>query len=199
MSHTVDAVVPLLVTVVTLCGGWLVSSRVADRWDRIKKQREMDLASALEFQRLYGEFFATWKCWDTLKRYGETTGLMSDVAWSFLERSAAIEGGIEALLAKVAGEKNLSDRDIEVLGRMRQGFQSLRKAIREDSNLDWRGTDNYKAFKELAAYTSKMMADSRLKAPLPDVQVSMTNFLRITDVAHGVGWSRALDGGDQVG
>ncbi|MEV6180561.1 hypothetical protein, partial [Streptomyces sp. NPDC052015] len=47
---------------------WLVTTRVTDYWDRVKKDREMYLAAAQDFQRLYGEFFAIWKTWSTLNR-----------------------------------------------------------------------------------------------------------------------------------
>ncbi|TMQ91327.1 hypothetical protein ETD83_31410 [Actinomadura soli] len=197
MSQTLA---PVLITLLTLSGGWLVSTRVTDRWDRIKKQREIDLASMLEFQRVYGEFFATWKCWDTIKRYGAGPAPPEDAAWQCLQRAASIEGAIEALLAKVAGDRQLSDQDIEVLGRMRQGFQSLRKAIREDRNLDWRETANYQSFKSLAAYTASLMADLGSRGPKPDRETATANFLRITDVVHEDGWgSRPLGRGQDVG
>jgi hypothetical protein len=54
--------------VVTLAGGWFVTTRVADHWDQIKKRRELDLAAAGDFQRLYGEFFSVWKAWDSISR-----------------------------------------------------------------------------------------------------------------------------------
>src|SRR5262245_2452620 len=59
-------VVPLAAVVLTLAGGWLVSTRVSDRWDQIKRRRESDVAAAEEFQRLYGEFFAVWKSWNAI-------------------------------------------------------------------------------------------------------------------------------------
>ena len=59
-------VVPLAAVALTLFGGWIVTTRVSDHWDQIKRRREMDLASAEEFQRLYGEFFAVWKTWNAV-------------------------------------------------------------------------------------------------------------------------------------
>lgn len=64
-----EILIPLATAVVTLAGGWFVTTRVADHWDQIKKRREMDLAAAADFQRLYGEFFSVWKDWDSISRY----------------------------------------------------------------------------------------------------------------------------------
>ncbi len=39
------AVAPIVGVVLTLAGGWLIGQRVSDRWERTKKQRELDLAA----------------------------------------------------------------------------------------------------------------------------------------------------------
>lgn len=64
----VDVIIPLATVLLTLMGGWLVTTRVTDRWDQVKRRREMDLAAAQDFQRFYGEFFSIWKAWNTVAR-----------------------------------------------------------------------------------------------------------------------------------
>jgi hypothetical protein len=174
-------VIPLVTVAVTLGGGWLITTRVTDRWDKIKKRRDMDLASAQDFQRLYGEFCATWKSWDIAVQHPAAVGSLTDRAWECLEHAAAIEGGIEALLAKVAGERFLSDDDIDVLGAVREGFQTLRKAIRDGVRLADRGSRfEYSAFKGVCVYASSLLGSSPSKIGLPDRTVAVKNFLGIT-------------------
>jgi len=67
-SVIAEILIPLATAVVTLAGGWFVTTRVADHLDQIKKRREMDLAAAADFQRLYGDFFSVWKAWDSISR-----------------------------------------------------------------------------------------------------------------------------------
>jgi hypothetical protein len=172
---------PLLTAVVTLGGGWFITTRVTDRWDKIKKRREMDLASAQDFQRLYGEFCAAWKSWDTSVQHPTTVGSSTDRAWECLEHATAIEGEIEALLAKVAGERFLSEDDVDVLGAVREGFQELRKAIREGVSLaDGKSRFEYSFFKGVCVYTSHLLGTSPHTIDLPDRTVSVKSFLGIT-------------------
>ena len=151
--------IPLGTAVVTLAGGWFVTTRVADHWDQIKKRRELDLAAAGDFQRLYGEFFSVWKAWDSISRRKLEIKDSAEAAWECLNRAAEIEGRVEALLARISAEHELSTDDIDALGAMRQGFQSLRGAIKRNEPLEWRSSEAkpYLAFKGLAAYTSRLL------------------------------------------
>jgi hypothetical protein len=184
-----NIVSPLLAVVVTLGGGWFITTRVTDRWDKIKKRREMDLASAQDFQRLYGEFCATWKSWDTSLQHPTTVGPSTDRAWECLEHATAIEGEIEALLAKVAGERFLSEDDVDVLGAVREGFQTLRKAIREGESLaDRKSRFEYSVFKGVCVYTSHLLGSSPHEIDLPDRTVSVKSFLGITSPEQEERW-----------
>jgi hypothetical protein len=183
-------VIPLVTAAATLGGGWLVSARVTDRWDRIKKRRDSDLAAAQGFQKLYGEFFALWKSWDAAHRYAATTKASSTANWECVQRAAATEGALEALLAKLASERCLTDQDIDVLGGVRQGFQSLRESIRAGKNLDWRDSNSecYSAFKGLCSYTSTLLNSSQRQTASPTAIEAATNFHRITDNQHELIW-----------
>lgn len=190
MSLLSDFAVPLLTAGITLSGGWLISTRVTDRWDRIKKRRELDLASAHDFQALYGEFFSIWKSWDSHQRYQDAFESNEAFPTECLWRTVAVEGKFEALLAKVASERELSDTDVAVLGAVRQGFRALRKAIREKENLDWRSADGhrYMAFKGLCVHTSRLLGSSPRRPLQPAPVVAMENFRRMTDNRHGESW-----------
>jgi hypothetical protein len=153
-------IVPLAAVVLTLAGGWLVSTPISDHWDQIKRRRESDQAVAEEFQRLYGEFFAVWKRWNSVALSEIALRDPEKVAWDCLESAARIEGNVEALLAKISAERCLTDRDIDALGAVRQGFQSLRSVIKQRKPLPWWGSEieQYTAFKELALYTTKLLS-----------------------------------------
>lgn len=186
----VGVVVPLVTALVTLAGGWLVSARIADRWDEIKKRREMNLAAAAEFQHLYGEFFAVWKVWNAALRYDSFRDQPPEFARTCLHRAAAIEGKLEALLAKIVVEYVLSDDEIDSLGALRQGFQMLRQSIQHTEPLQWwaSGSPAYVAFKALATDMSMLLGTTRQRRPVPDAAAATNSFLRITDNGYETAW-----------
>ncbi|MGC7096538.1 hypothetical protein ACPZ19_17815 [Amycolatopsis lurida] len=174
---------PLLTVLLTLTGGWFVTARVTDRWDRVKKIRDLDLASAAEFQRLYGEFFAIWKLWNFVRDREGPEQPKPDSTWELLSRAAEMEGGIEALLTKVAAERELSDREVARLGALRQAFQRLREAIQCGEELPWHssGTTEYSAFKSLSCFFSCLLSStSTRKRKFPSAEVAAAAFREIT-------------------
>jgi len=118
-----------------------IGVRVTDRWDERKRRREADLAALAEFYRLYGDFFATWKLWNTHKRFAQSVASPEHVQWSLLQRAADTEGGFEALLVKMVAERELEPPDIELLGCFREGYQTLRETIRKNKALGWWATE----------------------------------------------------------
>jgi hypothetical protein len=183
-------VVPLVAVVLTLAGGWLVSTRVSDHWDQIRRLRESDLAAVEEFQRLYGEFFAVWKTWDAFLNGELKLSDPAGAAWDCLRNSAEIEGRVEALLAKISAERELSDDDINVLGAVRQGFQSLRGAIKKEERLPWLGSEvePYTAFKALAVYTARLLGTPSNSKNSPSNATATENFRGITSNRHENCW-----------
>jgi hypothetical protein len=183
-------VVPLAVVILTLAGGWLVSTRVSDHWDQIKRRRESDQAAADEFQRLYGEFFAVWKSWNAIPMRDIELDEPGDAAWKCLRQAADIEGRVEALLAKISAERHLTGDDVDALGAVRQGFQSLRGVIKKGEPLPWWGSEieQYAAFKELAIYTTRLLsAPSGTKQP-PTSSDAAASFRGITSNRHERIW-----------
>lgn len=189
----VDIVVPLAVVLLTLLGGWFVTTRVTDRWDQIKRRREIDLTAAQDFQQLYGEFFAIWKAWNTVARHHLEIKNSAEAAWDCLNRAANVEGRVEALLAKISAERELTEHDIAALGGVRQGFQSIRLAIKKKEPLNWWASEvpEYAAFKGLAAYTSRLIGTSSGSRRAPAIAIAAANFRQITSNKHEKSWVKA--------
>ncbi len=190
MSFVASVLVPLLTVAATLGGGWLVTTRITDHWDRVKKAREMDLSAAHDFQRLYGEFTAIWKLWNALKDSG-THDLLDhpmteDPVWTCLERAVAVEGAIEALLAKLVAERRLDRTQIEVLGAVRQAFKTLRRHISADERLGWDhdSHSHYASFKILTSETSVLLNTPRGIGQRPTADEAAQAFHLITENRH---------------
>ena len=186
----VTVIVPLVAVMLTLGGGWLVSTRVSDHWDQIKRRRESDQAAAGEFQRLYGKFFAVWKRWNSIALGEIALSDREKAVWDCLESAAKIEGDVESLLAKISVERCLSEDDINALGAVRQGFKSIRSAIRKGKPLPWWGseTEQYAAFKELALYTTRLLSAPSEPRQAPNGADAAMNFRSITSNRHEGVW-----------
>jgi len=149
----------LLVALITLGFGWLIgnqlSARVSMAWAIRQKKRELELETASLFYKVYGEFFAVWKLWVYHKEqnFGETS------RWAMLERATTAEGMLESIFVKLSSERQLGEKDIEILGRFRQGYQTLRQSIRDDKYLGWSKDKHseYISFKRLAGLVSDIL------------------------------------------
>ncbi|WP_405704657.1 hypothetical protein OG264_00155 [Streptomyces xanthophaeus] len=190
MSIIESVGVPLLTVAATLGGGWLVSTRITDHWDQVKKNRDMDLAAAQNFQRLYGEFVAVWKTWNALTSGHTPVTTPEHVGWGCLERATAAEGEIEALLAKVAAERMLTGQEVDVLGGVRQAFKTVRRTIQRGEPLDWwsSGVQPYVAFKSLSTAVSVLLSTTPDTKRRPSVGVAAHNFREITHNRHESAW-----------
>jgi hypothetical protein len=189
----VTVAVPLVAVILTLAGGWLVSTRVSDHWDQIKRRRESDQLAAEEFQRLYGKFFAAWKTWDAISRSDFEINEPEGAAWDCLRQATEIEGGVEALLAKISAERHLTADDVDVLGAVRQGFQSLREAIKKKERLPWWGSEaeQYAAFKELAIYATRLLGAPSNGKRTPTAAEAAASFRGITSNKYEKVWPQA--------
>lgn len=143
------AALALIVSLTTLGLGWLVTQRITVAWNLRQKQRESDLATAHDFHRLYGEFFAVWKLWN----YSLTPNRGCTVSRAdLLLRASSAEAGVESLFVRLSAGRQLKADDIRVLGCFRQAYQRLRETITENEKLDWGSSTHpeYLAFKRLA-------------------------------------------------
>lgn len=137
---------------ITLVLAWLVGNSLTTRWDAVKKRTEFDLAAMEQFYKLYGEFFTVWKLWDDANRRGD-----DDKRSALLERIAAAEGQLEALIVRISCQRSLTEAQQHVLGAFRQAYQTLRRSMRNGKSLSrdygWNASNAtpYAAFKGLAA------------------------------------------------
>jgi len=174
---------------------WIVGTRVAYRWDDLRRRRESDLADRAEFYRLYGEFFAVWKLWDTHVTR-PSLEVPSGVQWELLTRGGHVEGGFEALLVKVASERRLSNREVTLLACYRQAYQRLRERIRDGRRLEWwamnkpgRGPGylEYQTFKALTEFFASLLAREEVRgwfrlSPPPSSDEAIRRILGATSV-----------------
>lgn len=152
--------IPQFVGSLVLLGlAWLVGQRLTVGWNLRQKQKEYDLSTARDFHALYGEFFALWKLWNSYLNNRRANGLPENTGWDLLDRACVAEGKLESTLVRLACEKPLSNRDIEILGQFRQIYQMLRETMRADEPLRWNNANHpdYLAFKTLAPQVSSMI------------------------------------------
>ncbi|MBH0774719.1 hypothetical protein [Nocardia bovistercoris] len=191
MSILASVGVSLLTVLSTLVGGWLVSTRIADHWDQIKSRRDGNLAAARDFQVLYGELIATWKTWNNLVgARASAAAALESARWDCLQRATAAEGAIEALVAKLAADRPLTDAQIDQLGALRQAFKIVRRAIGSDKPVPWSSSSSepYLALKKLSAATSVLLTTPSGTGERPDSARAVRAFLRITDNRHERNW-----------
>jgi hypothetical protein len=174
---------------------WIIGTRITYYWDDLKRRRESDLAARNEFYRVYGEFFAAWKLWDTHKRF-PSIDVPEQVQWDLLCQAEEAEAGFEALLVKIASERHLTDRDVKLLACFRQAYQSLREKIRQGKRLEWAANypsprakyQEYETFKALAEYFANLLATDtarrwfRWRTPQPSSPEAIGRFLNATKV-----------------
>jgi hypothetical protein len=170
------AALDLAVAVIALGVGRSVGKRLVLYWNLRQKQRENDLAAAQEFHKLYSEFFAVWKLWNYHLEISP-----SDVEGrkELLSRACTAEGEVESLFVRLASSRSLGEEQIGLLGRFRQGYQSLREAIRDGKALDWRGSSDpkYLAFKKLATGVALLIVSEQQPT---DAVVRAAALIRIT-------------------
>lgn len=157
----------------TLGFGWFVGQRIIASWDIRKKHQELDIATATQFHKLYGEFKEVSRLWRTVcfkpasdkePASGKKSAFPEGITFELLRRATAAEGGVEAIIVKLATEKDLKLEDIKTLGLFRQAYQKLRESIREDESLDWiYGTPEYDLYNDLASKTASIISSSKTK------------------------------------
>jgi hypothetical protein len=55
--------------------------------------------------------------------------------WTVLDKALIAKNGFEALLVKLASERELTERDQRMLGCFREGYQTLRESIEVDEKV----------------------------------------------------------------
>jgi hypothetical protein len=173
----------------------IVGKWFTNRWDRLKAQQERDHATAAEFYRAYGEFFAAWKAWDAYSRErgairplarenAETLQMMTSVSTA--------EGALESFLVKLVVEHDLRCSELKCLWCFRTGYKQLRYSVRDGVSLPWwrdrnkpeheEGFRSYHAFKQLATRVASMLVRVRggRASDRPTLEVSLSNIDKVT-------------------
>jgi hypothetical protein len=175
--------------------GWVLGQRIIAYWDMKKKRRELDIAIAAQFHRLYGEFKEVSRLWRAFCFTGERKmqiNFPETTQWGLLQRAAAAEGGVEAVIVKLAAERALEKRDIKILGLFRQAYQILRETIRDCMPLKWTyDTPEYTLFNDLASKTALIISSERIKKQ-PCSEKAAETLRQITDI-RPEDWKNELD------
>ncbi|NJP93862.1 hypothetical protein HCN51_31220 [Nonomuraea sp. FMUSA5-5] len=122
--------------------------------------------------------------------------------WQCLQRAAAVEGSLEAILSKIVLERRLTEDDLRLLACFRQAYQSLRESVRGDSELRWYASDGddeayrrYRAFKALAVHAADLLQSNQTRwfigkrrTDLPSGLESVGFLLAATDAARTYDW-----------
>ncbi len=152
---------------VTLGFGWYVGQRIIAYWDLRKKRQELDIALAREFHKLYGEFKEVSRLWRAFTFTGDRTQPLvfpDATRVELLKRATASEGALEAMVVKLATERELTADDVSVLGSFRQIYQQLRRVIRDGGVLHfYYGTPDYTTFNDLASQIACIISSNRTR------------------------------------
>ena len=152
----------LAVQLLFLGFGWYIGKRLTVLWSRSQRKNEQDLIAAGNFHLLYGEFFSLWKLWNYHHVLGNAE-LKGGNRWELLDRAARAEAKLEATLVRVASERSLDRKQIDLLGQFRQLYQQLRECIRDNKPLNWDHSTHpeYTRFKELAPQVAAIIAGEK--------------------------------------
>lgn len=171
-DEIVNVLLKLAVSIITLSFGWFIGKRIGFQWNLRQKQKEFDLIAAREFHELYGKFFSLWKLWNStfkdpwaLKPHMSKHEIPENFRWEAFENACGIESRMEALFVQVSGSKKLTTRNVETLGKFRQGFQTIRETIRSNERLAWDSAEHpeYMAFKHLGAEVGHILSSGRAR------------------------------------
>lgn len=171
-------------TVAVLGLSWIIGQRIISYWELKRKAKEMDIASATQFQQLFGEYKEIWRLWKVL-----ADGLLPQpppapdhTRWHLLSRASAAEGRVEAVFVKLASQRLLPDADISTLGLFRQAYQLLRQGIRDNHPLNYGFRDaEYELFNKLGCQVAHIIA-AGTSGVLPSGAKAWDNFQRIIKV-----------------
>lgn len=169
--------------VLTVAGvAWAgLGAALALYWNVRQRRRELDLVSAENFHSLYGEYFAVWKLWSYCATDRTDLARYEDRRWELLTRAANAEAGIEAILGKLASQRDLEIEAVVELGKFRQGFQSLRERIKTGQPEEWTPLTygKYLAFKCLATKVASLIHSGR-RVVRPQAKARADAWVRVT-------------------
>lgn len=144
--------------------GWFIGQRIVAYWDIKKKRQELDIATATQFHKLYGEFKEVSRLWRAFKYRQKKLAYPESMPMELQRRAAAAEGELEAIIVKLAVERRLDEDEKKTLGLFRQAYQKLREVIRGDEDFIWtHETPEYKLYNVLASKTAYIIFSKKAK------------------------------------
>lgn len=165
---------------------WTLGRRLMTLWDIKKRERELNLETRKEFQKLFGEFKSNIRLWHAIGRPGRI-----DDARDLHEKVVDAEGLLEAFLIDMASQKTLAEDEITILGLYRQGYQTIRQAIQkgeaDDVPYDYKNKP-YRLINGLVSSISKIVTSVSKK---PSTEISQANIRGILNV-RSKEWKTAL-------
>ncbi len=178
--------------------GWFIGQRIVAYWDIKKKRQELDIATATQFHKLYGEFKEVSRLWRAFKYRQKKLAYPESMPVELQRRAAAAEGELEAIIVKLAAERKLDEDEKKTLGLFRQAYQKLREVIRGDEDFIWtHETPEYKLYNVLASKTAYIIFSKKAKKHRRSDDAADA-LLEIT--SHGPkAWNEALNDGALLG
>jgi hypothetical protein len=162
-------------------------------WSERQKRRELELSLANSFYSHYGEFRTVWRLWNWyLHTLASNADAFCKTRSEILDRACRAEGGMEAVLLKVASERNLDDAARRNLGNLRQAFQVLRERIEEGLPVSYGASEHedYLEFKRLATWFGTLLAAGPA-ATVPHADEAYDAFREITHNKYEPRWKKA--------
>lgn len=173
----------LFKTLLIVIGTVGVGQAIVASWQMRNKRRELDIETSLQFQQMYGEFKDIWRIWKVLRGNKAVDLLIpEDARFELLKRATAAESKVEAIVVKLAVERQLSESQITDIGLFRQGFQRLRQKIRDNKKLDFNYTHpEYRLFNERAAAVAGIILSEAPRKP-PDGRLAAKHLEAISKI-----------------
>jgi hypothetical protein len=154
----VPLIAAVVAPVVTVALAAFFGDRIRHGWEVRRLRSQLDLAARDEFYRLYADFFAVMRLWKA--DYSALPEHNSH--WTLLDRASTAEGAVDALLVKLATERDLRDHHVQVLAAFRQVYQRLRESLRDRTDFGWHSSADpeYRAFKALAVNVAGILNET---------------------------------------
>jgi hypothetical protein len=159
-----DLIGPLLTSVITLIGGWLIGQKISAQWNIHVKERESDIQAIANLREAYSEYLGVRRLWNIYQK-NKIGPPKDEYGLRLLDRATHAEGVVESLLMKVTSERRIQQTDMDRLGLLRQGFQQLREAIAAGDRVIWGHSEHphYIALKDGTVALSRIIDAPRRK------------------------------------
>jgi hypothetical protein len=158
-------IIKTLLSILVLLITWIIGQKILSLWDKQKKRKEIDAELATEFHGVYAEYKTIIRLWHVQCTYmSEVLTDPFDKRWDLLMRATNAEARVEALLIKLATERQLSEGNCSDLGYFRQAYQQLRESIRTGRDLHHNyGSIEYNLFHKLSTAISHLISNRENK------------------------------------